>query len=85
MGFGFLMPSLMIVQIVLALSCTLAFALNYTIFMNTAVNSALTQTVCGNLKVWCVGHKGFEFLYFARLDKCHNENVRCMETMHWDL
>jgi solute carrier family 35 protein len=32
-------------QAVLAMSCVLAFALNYTIFMNTAVNSALTQTV----------------------------------------
>jgi solute carrier family 35 protein len=38
-------------QGVLLGSCVLAFALNYTIFMNTAVNSALTQTVCGNLKV----------------------------------
>jgi len=46
-------------QIVLALSCTLAFALNYTIFMNTAVNSALTQTVCGNLKDGLVIIVGF--------------------------
>ena len=35
---------------VLVVSCTLAFALNYAIFLNTTVNSALTQTVCGNLK-----------------------------------
>ena len=35
---------------VLAASCVLAFALNYTIFLNTALNSALTQTICGNLK-----------------------------------
>jgi solute carrier family 35 protein len=32
-------------------SCVLAFFLNYFVFLNTAVNSALTQTVCGNLKV----------------------------------
>jgi solute carrier family 35 protein len=32
-------------------SCFLAFFLNYFVFLNTAVNSALTQTVCGNLKV----------------------------------
>lgn len=37
-------------QLVIALSCTLAFALNYTIFLNTSLNSALTQTMCGNLK-----------------------------------
>lgn len=35
---------------VVATSCVLAFALNYTIFLNTAVNSALTQTVCGSVK-----------------------------------
>ncbi|KDP33583.1 hypothetical protein JCGZ_07154 [Jatropha curcas] len=35
---------------VLLLSCTLAFFLNYSIFLNTTLNSALTQTICGNLK-----------------------------------
>ncbi|XP_021276257.1 nucleotide-sugar uncharacterized transporter 3 [Herrania umbratica] len=35
---------------VLILSCTLAFFLNYTIFLNTTLNSAVTQTICGNLK-----------------------------------
>jgi hypothetical protein len=38
-------------QVVTALSCMLAFCLNYTIFLNTTLNSALTQTMCGNLKV----------------------------------
>lgn len=38
-------------QIVIALSCMMAFCLNYTIFLNTTLNSALTQTMCGNLKV----------------------------------
>ena len=33
------------------MSCILAFALNYTIFLNTSLNSPLTQTMCGNLKV----------------------------------
>nr|XP_029117167.1 UDP-N-acetylglucosamine transporter UGNT1 isoform X2 [Elaeis guineensis] len=37
--------------VVLLLSCMMAFLLNYTVFLNTTVNSALTQTVCGNLKV----------------------------------
>ncbi|XP_057510534.1 UDP-N-acetylglucosamine transporter UGNT1-like [Actinidia eriantha] len=32
------------------LSCILAFFLNYSIFLNTTLNSALTQTICGNLK-----------------------------------
>ncbi|KAG1327126.1 UDP-N-acetylglucosamine transporter UGNT1 [Cocos nucifera] len=38
------------VMVVLLLSCIMAFLLNYTVFLNTTVNSALTQTVCGNLK-----------------------------------
>jgi solute carrier family 35 protein len=37
-------------QVVTALSCIIAFCLNYTIFLNTTLNSALTQTMCGNLK-----------------------------------
>lgn len=37
-------------QIVLLASCILAFFLNYTIFLNTTLNSPLTQTICGNLK-----------------------------------
>ncbi|KAL3633590.1 UDP-N-acetylglucosamine transporter ugnt1 [Castilleja foliolosa] len=36
--------------LVLLLSCILAFFLNYSIFLNTTLNSALTQTICGNLK-----------------------------------
>lgn len=50
-GFGF--------RAVLGLSCVLAFALNYTIFLNTAVNSALTQTVCGSIKDVLVVGLGF--------------------------
>ncbi|KAK4491046.1 hypothetical protein RD792_001768, partial [Penstemon davidsonii] len=37
-------------QVVLLFSCILAFFLNYCIFLNTTLNSALTQTICGNLK-----------------------------------
>ncbi|KAJ4958079.1 hypothetical protein NE237_025190 [Protea cynaroides] len=37
-------------QAVMLLSCILAFLLNYSIFLNTTLNSALTQTMCGNLK-----------------------------------
>ncbi|GAB2275461.1 UDP-N-acetylglucosamine transporter ugnt1 [Dionaea muscipula] len=36
--------------VVMLLSCTLAFFLNYSIFLNTTLNSAVTQTICGNLK-----------------------------------
>ncbi|PIN09861.1 Nucleotide-sugar transporter VRG4/SQV-7 [Handroanthus impetiginosus] len=36
--------------VVLFLSCVLAFLLNYSVFLNTTLNSALTQTICGNLK-----------------------------------
>jgi hypothetical protein len=38
-------------QLVVLASCILAFFLNYTIFLNTTLNSPLTQTICGNLKV----------------------------------
>uniref|UniRef100_A0A7N0ZVP0 Sugar phosphate transporter domain-containing protein n=1 Tax=Kalanchoe fedtschenkoi TaxID=63787 RepID=A0A7N0ZVP0_KALFE len=37
-------------QVVMLLSCVMAFLLNYTVFLNTTLNSALTQTVLGNLK-----------------------------------
>ncbi|CAI7922046.1 unnamed protein product, partial [Closterium sp. NIES-54] len=36
--------------VVLSMSCLMAFALNYTVFLNTSLNSALTQNMCGNLK-----------------------------------
>ncbi|KAB5513908.1 hypothetical protein DKX38_027814 [Salix brachista] len=39
-----------LVQAILLFSCILAFFLNYSIFLNTTLNSALTQTICGNLK-----------------------------------
>lgn len=35
---------------VMLCSCILAFFLNYSIFLNTTLNSPLTQTICGNLK-----------------------------------
>ncbi|KAF3602892.1 hypothetical protein F2Q69_00033025, partial [Brassica cretica] len=37
-------------MVVLLCSCVLAFLLNYIIFLNTTLNSALTQTICGNMK-----------------------------------
>ncbi|XP_038712706.1 UDP-N-acetylglucosamine transporter UGNT1-like isoform X2 [Tripterygium wilfordii] len=37
-------------QAVMLLSCIMAFAINYFVFLNTTLNSALTQTICGNLK-----------------------------------
>ncbi|KAJ7958784.1 UDP-sugar transporter like [Quillaja saponaria] len=36
--------------VVMLFSCVLAFFLNYSIFLNTTLNSAVTQTICGNLK-----------------------------------
>ncbi|XXQ38588.1 Sugar phosphate transporter domain-containing protein [Plasmodiophora brassicae] len=35
---------------VFILSCSLGFAINYSVFLNTSVNSPLTQTVTGQLK-----------------------------------
>lgn len=37
-------------QAVMLLSCIMAFFLNYCIFLNTTLNSATTQTICGNMK-----------------------------------
>lgn len=37
-------------MVILLFSCILAFFLNYCIFLNTTLNSAVTQTICGNLK-----------------------------------
>ncbi|KAJ4899166.1 Nucleotide/sugar transporter family protein [Raphanus sativus] len=43
-------------MVVLLSSCVLAFFLNYCIFLNTTLNSAVTQTICGNMKdVFTVG------------------------------
>lgn len=38
-------------QVVMLLSCLFTFFLNYIVVVNTTVNSALTQAICGNLKV----------------------------------
>ncbi|XP_050213343.1 UDP-N-acetylglucosamine transporter UGNT1-like [Mercurialis annua] len=37
-------------QVVMFLSCVMAFFINYFVFLNTTLNSALTQTICGNMK-----------------------------------
>ncbi|CAN1217030.1 UDP-N-acetylglucosamine transporter UGNT1 [Linum perenne] len=46
-----------VLQVVSLLSCILAFLINYfVVFLNTTINSALTQTICGNLKdVFTIG------------------------------
>jgi solute carrier family 35 protein len=49
-------------------SSVLAFALNYTIFWNTAVNSALTQTVSGQAKDVVVVALGFAMFDDAHFD-----------------
>lgn len=38
-------------QVVMLLSCLFTFFLNYIVVLNTTINSALTQAICGNLKV----------------------------------
>ncbi|XP_061341004.1 UDP-N-acetylglucosamine transporter UGNT1-like isoform X2 [Gastrolobium bilobum] len=51
--------------VILLFSCILAFFLNYSIFLNTTLNSALTQTICGNLKdVFTIG---FGWIIFGGL------------------
>ncbi|KAL2500693.1 Nucleotide/sugar transporter family protein [Forsythia ovata] len=52
-------------QAVMFLSCVMAFLLNYTVFLNTTLNSALTQSICGNLKdLFTIG---FGWLLFGGL------------------
>ncbi|XP_077223128.1 UDP-N-acetylglucosamine transporter UGNT1-like [Tasmannia lanceolata] len=52
-------------QAVMLLSCIMAFFLNYYVFLNTTLNSALTQTICGNLKdLFTIG---FGWLVFGGL------------------
>ncbi|CAA2958539.1 nucleotide-sugar uncharacterized transporter 3-like [Olea europaea subsp. europaea] len=52
-------------QVVMLLSCVMAFLLNYTVFFNTTLNSALTQSICGNLKdLFTIG---FGWLLFGGL------------------
>lgn len=53
-------------QAVLSLSCMMAFALNYTIFLNTSLNSPLTQTMCGNIKD--LGTVAVGWILFGGLD-----------------
>ncbi|RAL52824.1 hypothetical protein DM860_007592 [Cuscuta australis] len=52
LGATFNFPSLLSpgFLVVLLFSCILAFFLNYSIFLNTTLNSAVTQTICGNMK-----------------------------------
>ncbi|XP_008785782.1 UDP-N-acetylglucosamine transporter UGNT1-like [Phoenix dactylifera] len=52
-------------QAVMLLSCIMAFFLNYSIFLNTTLNSAVTQTICGNLKDFFT--VGFGWLVFGGL------------------
>ncbi|KAB2079608.1 hypothetical protein ES319_A05G016100v1 [Gossypium barbadense] len=52
-------------QVVMLLSCIMAFLINYYVFLNTTLNSALTQTICGNLKdLFTIG---FGWLLFGGL------------------
>ncbi|GAB4832833.1 hypothetical protein Ancab_006848 [Ancistrocladus abbreviatus] len=63
-------------QAVMLLSCIVAFFLNYTVFLNTTLNSALTQSICGNLKdVFTIGlgwllFGGLPFDLFNILGQC---------------
>ncbi|MQL69337.1 hypothetical protein Taro_001641 [Colocasia esculenta] len=58
-------------QAVMLLSCIMAFFLNYNIFLNTTLNSALTQTMCGNLKLnvigQCLGFLGSGLYAYCKL------------------
>ncbi|RDY03811.1 Nucleotide-sugar uncharacterized transporter 3, partial [Mucuna pruriens] len=52
-------------QVVMLLSCGFTFFINYIVVLNTTINSALTQAICGNLKD--VFTSGFGWLLFGGL------------------
>ncbi|KAI5411883.1 UDP-N-acetylglucosamine transporter UGNT1 isoform X2 [Lathyrus oleraceus] len=52
-------------QVVMILSCAFTFFINYIVVLNTTVNSALTQAICGNLKD--VFTSGFGWIIFGGL------------------
>ncbi|WVZ18460.1 hypothetical protein V8G54_005782 [Vigna mungo] len=52
-------------QVVMFLSCAFTFFINYIVVLNTTINSALTQAICGNLKD--VFTSGFGWLLFGGL------------------
>ncbi|XP_058779585.1 UDP-N-acetylglucosamine transporter UGNT1-like isoform X2 [Vicia villosa] len=52
-------------QVVMVLSCAFTFFINYIVVLNTTVNSALTQAICGNLKD--VFTSGFGWILFGGL------------------
>ncbi|KAK7304161.1 hypothetical protein RJT34_15244 [Clitoria ternatea] len=52
-------------QVVILMSCVLTFFINYVVVLNTTVNSALTQAICGNLKD--VFTSGFGWMLFGGL------------------
>lgn len=69
------------------LSCVMAFLINYCVFWNTVLNSALTQTICGNLKV-CNSHFSSYFkLQICRLFTgiilctCYGASLFCLQNV----
>jgi hypothetical protein len=82
-------------QLVLVCSCVLAFLLNYAIFLNTSLNSALTQTICGNLKAglahplsfhafWLVLSSHTDTTLFTMLF-CSQSTVQLMTPSMWSV
>lgn len=57
--------SFVFMQAVMLLSCIMAFFLNYSIFLNTTLNNAVTQTICGNLKVWSSDYRRYVTFPFS--------------------
>jgi len=54
----------------MVMSCAFTFFINYIVVLNTTVNSALTQAICGNLKVsyvstFCISY----YIYIYQLSK----------------
>lgn len=61
-----------VLQAVMLLSCIMAFLINYCVFLNTTLNSALTQTICGNLKVRNICFQFQVTLPTSRHEACFN-------------
>ncbi|KAM7268806.1 hypothetical protein ACFE04_010972 [Oxalis oulophora] len=69
-------------QVVMLVSCIMAFLINYFVFLNTTENSALTQAVCGNLKDFFTVGIGWAVFGGLPFDLDFSDPV-CMPTVNY--
>lgn len=69
-------------QVVMLLSCLFTFFLNYIVVLNTTINSALTQAICGNLKV---SFFFYSFSFFACFFICKKDRRVHKYSITWPI